>query len=372
MNSLTKIFAVIIALIITCAILPKQASAQEGAVNFQVFYDQLSPYGQWVDYPNYGYVWFPDAGPDFAPYSTGGYWVLSDDGWTWVSDYEWGWAPFHYGRWDYDNAYGWFWVPDNVWGPAWVTWRQGDGYYGWAPMRPGVGIEVYAGGSYEMPGNRWIFVRDRDFRRHDVDRYRVEERNNVTIINNSTAINRVYTDNDRHARYAAGPDRNDVQKATGKTVTLVVIHDSNKPGQAMSHGQLQMYRPQVGRGNRNEKKPVPSRVVNATDVKPPSERTVLTRPRNINSTNSSRGNQQPPSPRSVNPSISKAQGQQPRTTNSTSNNRGKQHSITPPRKAKSTVNRVKGPQRQTANPYNKKDSGKPSQPRPRQENEKHD
>src|SRR5580658_10431559 len=42
-------------------------------VSTQVFYDQLSPYGQWVNYPNYGYVWIPSAGIDFSPYSTEGH-----------------------------------------------------------------------------------------------------------------------------------------------------------------------------------------------------------------------------------------------------------------------------------------------------------
>lgn len=74
---------------------PKQISAQQNNVSFQVFYDALSPYGQWVDYQNYGYVWIPDVSPEFAPYSSDGYWILTDYGWTWVSDYEWGWAPFH-------------------------------------------------------------------------------------------------------------------------------------------------------------------------------------------------------------------------------------------------------------------------------------
>ena len=122
-----------------------RASAQQPDVSFQVFYDQLSPYGQWIDYPNYGYVWIPDAGSDFAPYSTRGHWIITDYGFTWVSDYDWGWAPFHYGRWDYDNYYGWFWIPDNEWGPAWVSWRRADGYYGWEPMGPGISINISFG-----------------------------------------------------------------------------------------------------------------------------------------------------------------------------------------------------------------------------------
>src|SRR5580658_7598309 len=68
-------------------------------ISYQVFYDDLSPHGPWINYPGYGYVWMPDAGPDFKPYSTNGHWVYSNEGWIWASDYEWGWAVFHYGNW---------------------------------------------------------------------------------------------------------------------------------------------------------------------------------------------------------------------------------------------------------------------------------
>jgi len=37
---------------------PRQADAQ---VSFQVFYDELSPYGTWVDDPEYGYIWIPGS-----------------------------------------------------------------------------------------------------------------------------------------------------------------------------------------------------------------------------------------------------------------------------------------------------------------------
>src|ERR1043165_5421845 len=73
--------------------------ANDGDGSYQQFYDDLSPYGEWVEDPQYGYVWVPDAGDDFRPYYSNGYWVNSDYGNTWVSNYDWGWAPFHYGRW---------------------------------------------------------------------------------------------------------------------------------------------------------------------------------------------------------------------------------------------------------------------------------
>ena len=66
------------------------------------FDQSLSPYGEWVDLPEYGRVWRPyesNVGADFRPYATGGHWVYTDYGWSFESDYPWGWAPFHYGRW---------------------------------------------------------------------------------------------------------------------------------------------------------------------------------------------------------------------------------------------------------------------------------
>src|SRR5579864_406878 len=90
-------------------------------VSYQTFYDQLSPYGSWINYPGYGYVWVPNnVDPSFSPYLTNGHWVYTDMGWAWVSDFDWGWGPFHYGRWLDDPYYGWLWVPGYDWAPAWV------------------------------------------------------------------------------------------------------------------------------------------------------------------------------------------------------------------------------------------------------------
>jgi len=78
--------------------------AQPGmSVSFQMFYDELSPYGEWIDDPEYGYIWLPDVDRDFQPYASRGHWVMTSYGNTWVSDYDWGWAPFHYGRWTYSD-----------------------------------------------------------------------------------------------------------------------------------------------------------------------------------------------------------------------------------------------------------------------------
>ena len=137
---LTAVVLALSALIFSSA--KNSVSAQPGmevGISYQTFYDELSPHGRWIDYPEHGYVWLPDIGSDFQPYRTGGHWVWSDEyDWMWVSDYSWGWAPFHYGRWFHDSFYGWMWVPGYEWSPAWVSWRTGGDYYGWAPLRPGI------------------------------------------------------------------------------------------------------------------------------------------------------------------------------------------------------------------------------------------
>jgi hypothetical protein len=287
MKNLIRIFTLVITINIVFAIFPSQILAQQNDVNFQEFYDQLSPYGYWIDNPNYGYIWVPIAGPDFTPYLSNGYWVLTDYGWMWISDYNWGWATFHYGRWDYNYYYGWFWIPDNEWGPSWVTWRRSEGYYGWAPMRPGVSINIYFGSYNDLPNDRWVFVRDRDFERHDIDRNYVDRSNNITIINNSTVINKTYYDDNRHTTYVTGPGREDVEKTMGKTIKPFKVREKDKPGQILENDQLQIYRPQVQKNNRVNNL-APTKLTNIKDVKQISQKEIekhqVVNPTNKNNT----------------------------------------------------------------------------------------
>jgi hypothetical protein len=49
---------------------------------------------------------------------------------------------------------GWGWVPGTMWGPAWVSWRSGGGYAGWAPLPPrGAAIPASYGA-----GSGWHFA----------------------------------------------------------------------------------------------------------------------------------------------------------------------------------------------------------------------
>ncbi|HEX5552255.1 MAG TPA: DUF6600 domain-containing protein, partial [Chitinophagaceae bacterium] len=238
------------------------AEQPEGpGVSFNVFYQSLSPYGSWISYPQYGQVWIPNAGRGFEPYSTNGHWVYSEYGWTWVSDYSWGWAPFHYGRWLFDNQYGWVWVPGEQWAPAWVAWRNSPQYYGWAPLGPGININV----NFNIPANRWVFVPRHYFGGNRAHYYYVPRARNTTIINNTTIIRNVnvYQNN----RFYAGPTRRDVQSATRRTVRPVRVSDATRPGETRVTGrQLSMYRPGVTRtsSGSNRSSVAPSRETPAT------------------------------------------------------------------------------------------------------------
>lgn len=246
-----------------------QKATSQVSVSFQMFYDNLSVHGNWINDPNYGYVWSPNVSAGFAPYSTNGYWVYTDYGWTWASNYSWGWAPFHYGRWYYDSYYGWLWAPDTVWAPAWVTWRYYDGYYGWAAVGPGISIDIAFGNSYTVPYNQWVFVRDRDFGRPNISNYYINKSKNTTIIKNSVVINSIQTN--KGNRYNAGPARGHVQKRVGHEIAQVNIKDRNKPGQKMSGKELQLYKPRVERNNGNQKE-FPSKVMERKNGKPIAER----------------------------------------------------------------------------------------------------
>lgn len=195
----------------------------EETVTYETFYNELSPYGRWIDYPGYGNVWAPSIA-GFRPYYDNGYWVNTSFGWSWNSNYNWGWAPFHYGRWFSDPSLGWLWVPGYEWAPAWVNWRSNAGYYGWAPVGPGLAIGVSVG----IPTNHWVFVENRYLATHNFNNYVVNVNRNQEIINNTSIINNYnYTKN--KSVYNSGPQVTEVEKYTGHKITTVPVqqHPAN-------------------------------------------------------------------------------------------------------------------------------------------------
>jgi hypothetical protein len=216
-----------------------------GAITYQTFYDNLSPYGTWIDYPNYGHVWNPRVEGDFRPYATNGHWVSSDEGWAWASDYNWGWAPFHYGRWIYDDMYGWLWVPGYDWSPAWVTWGSVDNFYCWAPLMPGIDVSLQFG-SWRPHSFYWN-VCSRD---HIYDRKLatvIERPDRITnIVNRISIINNFNRTKTHNLYFAKGPDVQEVQKYVGHKIDQTSIRDVNRINRAKHKGNvMNVYRPAI-------------------------------------------------------------------------------------------------------------------------------
>ncbi len=262
MKTFKKIFGIGLMAFFITIMAPHKSMAQGGYVSDQEFYDNLQQYGTWVDDPNYGNVWVPDVDGDFRPYATSGHWVQTEYGSTWVSDYPWGWATFHYGRWHYDDYYGWEWVPGHEWAPAWVSWRHGGGYYGWAPLGPGITIAISLGSGYRVPNNYWVCAPEAYINRPNIYNYYVQPTRVVTIINRTTIINNTYVYNNR--TYITGPRPQDIQRITRQRVQVYKINNASRPGVGrVENNTVNIYRPAI----RKSPDARPARVVNATAYK---------------------------------------------------------------------------------------------------------
>ena len=183
-------------------------------VSLETFYEELSPYGIWIDDPQYGMVWRPDVDQDeFRPYYSRGHWEMTNFGNTWISDYDWGWAPFHYGRWHHAGRRGWLWIPGTQWGPAWVSWRSGVGHYGWAPLGPGINLHI---STLRIPDFYWVFVPQRSIYYSSYPRYNSQR--NVNIYHNTVIINNAYLYN--RNKYYTGPQAEEIRRVTRQPVTI--------------------------------------------------------------------------------------------------------------------------------------------------------
>jgi hypothetical protein len=191
-------------------------SAQPPAVSpdasYQTFYDNLSSYGAWVEMPGYGYVWQPAAGlqdPRWRPYTLG-HWDFTDDGWTWVSDEPFGWITYHYGRWMRTHTLGWVWVPGDQWAPAWVSWRYGNDFVGWAPLPPearfdgATGIQQWVDSQYNLGASDYTFVPASEFGDDSMASVAVPSDQNGAIYDDSNNETNIYYDSG--AIICLGPD----------------------------------------------------------------------------------------------------------------------------------------------------------------------
>ena len=138
------------------------------------------------------------ADPNWRPYTQQGHWLYTEDGWYWHSDYSWGETVFHLGRWLKDKG-TWVWVPGNAWAPAWVCWREAEGYVGWAPVPPtavfkaGSGLQ-FDGGPADDSGlglgpEAFTFVAGDDFWGRDLAPAVLPPEKAAEVFKNSTVKN---------------------------------------------------------------------------------------------------------------------------------------------------------------------------------------
>jgi len=259
------------------------APPDDQGASFQTFYDQLGDQGSWIQTDDYGYVFQPNVSdPNWAPY-TQGHWVYTDAGWTWASDEPWGWATYHYGRWANIDGTGWVWVPGYRWAPAWVSWRYGGGYAGWAPLPPetmvgaeygdgggDVGIGFHFGGdvdvSFHIGAGCYNFVHVGDLGENDYHDHYVDRSTNYTVINRTTNITNINVTNNYGSGpnaghgfrgvSAGGPSINAVNAQSPRHVPTVHLTEANQPGQSREQGNsLAVFAPRVNPATLHQAKP---------------------------------------------------------------------------------------------------------------------
>ena len=223
---------ILFALIMLACVVSALPQARGDDVSVDFFYNNLSG-GNWVDVEGYGYGWQPDiavSDPNWRPYSDG-YWAYTDYGWTWISYEDFGWATYHYGRWANLADYGWVWIPgsDLDWGPAWVSWRTGGDYIGWAPLPPRGAEIVYEGQpigasvdvEYDIGPEYYNFC-DVRFIGEPVLRDRIfPTTQNVTYITNTVNVTNIYVEN--NVVYNYGPNYNAVNQYSARPIQRLTI-----------------------------------------------------------------------------------------------------------------------------------------------------
>jgi hypothetical protein len=223
---------------------PRSAKA---AVDVDLFFGSLQPYGTWWTVEPYGQVWAPRVAPDWRPYANGHWVYTNENGWTWVGAETWSWAAYHYGRWAYHPTHHWIWIPGDVWGPAWVAWRHGNGVIGWAPLPPDAGWEdgvglIADGAVTGINPNGWCFVSEPSFLAPSIRTVVIARARSAPLLGTTVNVTR-YTVNGRHIVDDAIDVRH-LEQVTGRAVPRFHVTQSNTPAQAAVAGrQIRIYRP---------------------------------------------------------------------------------------------------------------------------------
>jgi Family of unknown function (DUF6600) len=231
--------------IMIASLAPAMAQTQSAvSVDFRT---ALEPYGAWRTSKRWGEVWTPaKIARDWRPYTVG-HWVYSDDyGWYWVAgntEADWGWVAYHYGRWVADEELGWAWIPGNDWAPAWVDWRQGDNYVGWAPLPPDELIVAYDGDP-----NYWSFVRPRDLIAPSVAAVFLPLVQRDAFMHRTRVVNRTVMMRDRHFAVNPGIAPGHIAAAYGRPIRTYDVRPRVFAGTANLPGAIQVRAADLRRG----------------------------------------------------------------------------------------------------------------------------
>lgn len=237
-----------------------QVAAVEVGVEIDIgtFETELAPHGKWVEVDG-NRAWQPSivvTDANWQPYLNEGHWVSTDEGWYWESTYEWGWAPFHYGRWDRVANYNWVWTPDTVWAPSWVSWRESDNVYGWAPLGRSARFEggVFVGGNVDVGVDFYHFVPAESFLSINLGSVAFNRERSREYYGNTRVVNNSYTvTNNRVVNNGIPVTR--VAAATHQQIKPVAISDAKSPtARGASANGVSAYRPAV-KGNNAARQP---------------------------------------------------------------------------------------------------------------------
>lgn len=211
-------------------------SWNDPSADYTPFYEELTPYGRWLDVEGYGYAWHPNVAErtSWQPY-VDGRWAWSDQGWAWDSNESFGWACYHYGRWVRIARHGWVWVPGREWAPAWVAWRFGDDCVGWAPLPPGRHRRFVTIGSdcdayYHLSPSSYTFIQAQHFGRPSylnvclpITRVTQVFQNTVNVTN----IVRITSPQNNFFIHRGGPDRDWLERRMGGRVPRAEVQVVN-------------------------------------------------------------------------------------------------------------------------------------------------
>lgn len=217
-------------------------------VDIGTFETELAPHGRWVDVEG-SRAWQPAievTDTNWQPYLNEGHWVATDEGWYWDSTYAWGWAPFHYGRWDRVEGYNWVWTPGTTWAPAWVSWRESDSVYGWAPYGRRDRFEggVFIGGGGDIRADYYHFVPAQSFLSINLSSEAHSRDRNNDYYKQTRTVNNSYTVNNNRVINNGIPMKS-VATATRQEIKVSHVSDAKAPGAKHEAGAIHVYRPAV-------------------------------------------------------------------------------------------------------------------------------